>query len=307
MTGGNYWVVSLWFSFISFLSAWHLTSFVHEQFRVTLAPVIAFLFFPSIVFWTSGLEKEGLAMAALYFLTLIFLKLFTKAKTRYWEWILLPFAFWMLWSIKYYFLAVFLPITSTLLVIRLLIMKYWEIKNRAVYALVWLVIFLIPLYIASIVHPNFYPERFLEVIISNHDAFIALSDNRDVIHYYRLSSSAGDVIRNMPLAMVSGIFRPFIWESVNVVQIVAALENLVIAALTLWALMSVFRMKLKYSPINTPLMVATLLFVGLLAAFLSLSTPNFGTLSRYRVGFLPYYVLITILPLSAAKKIDQTL
>jgi len=30
-----------------------------------------------------------------------------------------------------------------------------------------------------------------------------------------------------------------------------------------------------------------------LAVFLALSTPNFGTLSRYRVGFIPFFVFLT--------------
>lgn len=305
LTGGNYWVISLWFSFISFLSAWYLTSFLHKHFKMTVAPVIAFLFFPSVVFWTSGLEKEGLAMAMMYFITVIFLKLYTKTTLRYWEWLFLPFAFWILWSIKYYFLAVFLPVASTLLVMRLLVMKYWQIKSKAMYAVIWISIFLVPLYIASIVHPNFYPERFLDVIISNHDAFVALSEDHDIIHYDRLSSSAGDIIRNMPLALTSGIFRPFLWESVNPIQIIAAIENLFIAVLTLWSITNLLYPKGRSGMTITPLVAGTLIFVGLLAVFLSLSTPNFGTLSRYRVGFLPYYVLVTILPISAARKFDR--
>lgn len=173
------------------------------------------------------------------------------------------------------------------------------------YAVIWISIFLVPLYIASIVHPNFYPERFLDVIISNHDAFVALSEDHDIIHYDRLSSSAGDIIRNMPLALTSGIFRPFLWESVNPIQIIAAIENLFIAVLTLWSITNLLYPKGRSGMTITPLVAGTLIFVGLLAVFLSLSTPNFGTLSRYRVGFLPYYVLVTILPISAARKFDR--
>jgi hypothetical protein len=306
LTGGNYWVVSLWFSFVSFLSAWYLTSVLHKRFGLITAPIIAFLFFPSVVFWTSGLEKEGIAMAAMYFLTVAFLKLYTKMKLRYWELVLLPLAFWLLWKIKYYFLAAFFPVICTLLIMQLVV-RYRDIRNRGVYLLVWFSIFLIPLYIASVVHPNFYPERFLEVIISNHDAFIALSGSDDVIHYDHLSASAIDIVRNFPLATASALFRPFLWEAGNGIQVVAALENTIVMILSLWALITVIRRGKETLMTVTPLAGATLLFVILLAAFLALSTPNFGTLSRYRVGFLPYYILIIIIPLSVSKKFDQRL
>jgi hypothetical protein len=32
----------------------------------------------------------------------------------------------------------------------------------------------------------------------------------------------------------------------------------------------------------------------LLAIFLALSTPNFGTLSRYKIGFFPFLVFLTL-------------
>ncbi len=45
---------------------------------------------------------------------------------------------------------------------------------------------------------------------------------------------------------------------------------------------------------NRLIVMAALVFICVLCIFLALSTPNLGTLSRYRVGFLPFFVLLTL-------------
>jgi hypothetical protein len=40
------------------------------------------------------------------------------------------------------------------------------------------------------------------------------------------------------------------------------------------------------------LVFSVIVYVSLLCIFLSLSTPNFGTLSRYRVGFISFFFLL---------------
>jgi hypothetical protein len=41
-----------------------------------------------------------------------------------------------------------------------------------------------------------------------------------------------------------------------------------------------------------------LVYVVVLVSFLALSTPNFGTLSRYRIGALPALVILCLNPLT---------
>jgi hypothetical protein len=86
LTGDNYWASALYFSFISFLGAWYLVQTIATYIlSVKWATVIAFLFFPSIVFWTSGLLKESLAMGAMFFLAALFLNVWFDRKLSGWE------------------------------------------------------------------------------------------------------------------------------------------------------------------------------------------------------------------------------
>ncbi|HYG18898.1 MAG TPA: hypothetical protein VD816_08210, partial [Ohtaekwangia sp.] len=106
ITRDNYWIISLYFSFISFCGGWilvHMLTRLDASLRMPAS--VAILFFPSVVFWTSGLIKESLAMAALYFIVVLFLKGWTSEKVRYWQWVMLPVSLWLLWNLKYYYLA----------------------------------------------------------------------------------------------------------------------------------------------------------------------------------------------------------
>jgi len=72
-TGNNYWITSIFFSLLSFFSAWYLSNTIARLFpEYKIAACIAFLFFPSLVFWSSGIIKESLAMAAMFFLAALF-------------------------------------------------------------------------------------------------------------------------------------------------------------------------------------------------------------------------------------------
>ena len=288
--GGNYWMMSLIISFISFLGAWYLclktTRFFPEARR---AVVVAFLFYPSVIFWSSGLIKESLGLAALYFLGSILLTIISNKKIFVWEYMVALASLWISWNLKYYWVGAFMPVAiTTILVIFVKKLKPALVKYELS---MWIVLFILLLSIATSVHPNFYPNRFLEVIVANNQEFMALTDQENAILYQNLNPSLKSVLVNMPQALISGIFRPFVWEAHNVISFAAGLENLVLALLVLSSIPSV--PKIFKSP-DRLLVLAMLTYIIILAIFLSLSTPNLGTLSRYKVGFLPFLVFLLI-------------
>lgn len=286
-TGTNYWITGLYFSFIAFVFSWYLVRIIVNQFSIVAPAVFAFLFFPSILFWTSGIIKEALALPALFFIVGVFLKLYQRDKISLWEWTLLPLTLWLLWNLKYYYLAVLLPVLITLLVLRLtpaIQLRSWPVK-----VLIACGIFIVPVYVVSLLHPNFYPERLFDVIVTNYHAMLQLSSPGDVVIFSGLEPSTTSMLQHSPKAIATGLFRPFLWEASNMLQGIAAFENLFLLIMTLTAAYK----WIKTSAVReAELIIGTLIYCVLLSAFLTLSTPNYGTLSRYRVGFLPFFVFV---------------
>lgn len=287
--GGNYWMMSGIISFISFLGAWYLFKQISHCFPLSRqAAAISFLFYPSVVFWSSGIIKESLGLGALFLLAGVFLKFITHEKINSWEWIVGLLSLWIGWNLKYYWIGVLMPVVITTVVVNLLkrgrpVMARFEL-------VIWTGLFVIFLLIATSIHPNFYPHRFLEVIVQNNEEFMTLTDPKNAVHYNDLQPKASSVIANSPQALVAGLFRPFVWEAHNLLSLSAGLENILLLMLVVSALPSLTKL------LNAPhrlLGFAIIIYIIILATFLALSTPNLGTLSRYKVGFLPFLVFLT--------------
>lgn len=285
----NYWISSLYLSFISFSGAWVLFNVVCQSFALAeTSAAISFLFLPSIVFWTSGIVKESVATGCLFYLASLVVKGFEQQKWKVSDWILLPLASWLLWKLKYYFFGVFFPVGVSIILANRLSARYFKGSSRITIFFFFLsLIFLLGT--VTRVHPNFEPGYFQEVVILNHNDYLKLSDSDDVIQYHDLTPDSWSMIKNSPLALTSGLFRPFIWESNNLIQGVAGFENLVILVLFISSLYNLRRINLSA---DGPLTIAAIVYIVLLCVFLSLSTPNLGTLSRYRVGFFSFFVFM---------------
>ncbi len=290
ISGDSYWIASLYFSFLSFLGAWSLFKTVVNFYKdATVSAGIAFLFFPSCIFWTSGVLKESVAMGCLFYLSAWVLKSYHHVKWQVADVVFIPLSIWMVWNLKYYFLGIFFPVTIALLASHVVITKWFQHKPKPLTNFLFFLALIVLFASVTFLHPNFEPGYFQEVIVSNYYDFVSLSDPEDVIQYYHLTSDVGSIVMNSPLALLSGLFRPFVWESHTVFQFMSALENTFLLVLFIFTLANV---KLVLASFRQPMVLALIVYIVLLCVFLALSTPNFGTLSRYRVGFIPFFVFL---------------
>ena len=291
LTGDNYWVSGLYFSLISFLGAWYLVRTIATYIpSVRSAAAVAFLFFPSIVFWTSGLLKESLAMAALFFIAALFLRLWFDRKADLWTFVVGAVAMVVLWNLKYYYIGVLVPVVLTDFLYRSIVRKSTS-ASVGLRALIWMVIFLLPLVIISFLHPNFNLDRISGVIVNNNSAYSELSDTGDYIRFDDLRATPFSIFANAPWALVSGLFRPWPWEAQTSAQVVAAVENTILIFLFAAALL---RVKKLLTSTHRLLLGSIIVFVALSCVLITISAPNFGTLSRYRVGYLAFFVFLIL-------------
>jgi hypothetical protein len=283
---GNYWVCASYFSLISFLCAWSLHTRITTIFPGSVvASGLAFLFFPSVIFWGSGLEKETFALCGLYFLTTVLLTLMTGMKSRVSFWILSIPASIVLWGLKYYWAVIFFISAFSALAMRFLFLKFPGAKKNAI--LIWTFLFAGIGLTLSFSHPNFYLSRFLEVIVSNHDVFAAISNQKNLIQYLQLEPTLVSIMTNSPWALFSGLFRPWIGEGQGLLGLAASVENFFLLALFA---SSFANLRKAFNTSHQVILLAAISFCVVLCIFLALSTPNFGTLSRYRIGFLSFFV-----------------
>jgi hypothetical protein len=285
LSGDNYWIVSLWLSVLAFLGAWYLVRRLRAHWPSHgRSASIVFLFLPSVVLWGSGIIKESLATGALFFLAGLMVGFLHTRRLSAVEILIGIASAFLLWNLKYYYAAVFLTA-----VVPLLAVKLASERVRLPAAVVWVSALAVTLLLAAVSHPNFYPEHFLTVIVDNHEAFAGLSEPGGYVRYRDLDAFWMSVAANAPLALISGLFRPFAWEAVNVFSFLAGAENLLILLLSLAGIAGLARWRKE----DRVWILSALFYCCVLAVFLALSTPNFGTLVRYKVGFVPFLVYLS--------------
>jgi hypothetical protein len=100
------------------------------------------------------------------------------------------------------------------------------------------------------------------------------------------------MLRHTPLATIQTLVRPWLGESWAPLYLAAALENLLLCGLILLAGVAVVRRRAGQLP--PALVLALLLYCLVLAALIGLSTPNLGTLHRYRAAMLPWLLWLLL-------------
>jgi hypothetical protein len=291
-TFDNYWLSSLWFSFFSFTGSWFLFVRLNDLGKDLFWPAaLSLLLLPSSLFWGSGIIKESLALGSLFFILEFFLLLCQRRKTKIINWAWGFICAYFLWYLKYYWAVLLFPTLLTFILVEFFIFPFFKLKIFWQQIAIWSFLFLIICLCATFVHPNFYLERILGVIVDNYNIFLSVSGDKGVIHFYHLTPGWISILLNSPWALISGLFRPVLFETSSLLQIISGIENLF---LFIFCVSSFRNLKgLAGSP-HRILIYSAVVYILLLCIFLALSTPNFGTLSRYRVGFLPLFALLIL-------------
>ena len=98
-----------------------------------------------------------------------------------------------------------------------------------------------------------------------------------------------------PLAIAATFFRPFIWETRKISQLMAAVESLILIFFTLKILFKAGPIRIIKYILSDPLIIFCLLFALVFGLFVGASTLNFGTLVRYKIPCMPFYCIALFL------------
>lgn len=294
-TYNNYWLSGLYFSYFSYAGMWYVANMLASKFKNTRHfAAFAFLFFPSVVFWSSGILKESLVMGCICFIIGFSIPyLILSQKISYPKIILITLFLWILLKLKYYYVGILIPVMAANFIVAYLRFNFKFVqKNYYSHLGSWIIVFLLLLTFATTIHPNLRAGNFVEKMVNTHNQIFEKSDQEDLIAYRKLDPNLKSLAANLPLALYSGLYRPGIWEAKNRFQLWVGFENLLLLILTFGAIIGLFK---RHGFPHKILIFSMVVFIVILAAFMALSSPNFGTLVRYKIAFMPFFIfLITV-------------
>jgi len=291
---GNALLNGLYLSLFSFVGSWELVRQLRLRWS-TAAPgaaVVGFLLWPTVVYWTSGLTKESLLVGSgtLVLALVIQLGYGKPARTGFTTLALLG-ACLLHFKMRYFFAVVLFGTLAGLALIRVVQQLGWA-RSRVAQLALMLLLLTGGAWAASEVSPVFRANKFTSQLQRNYSDLLRTSRHRPHLEYPALQPTTASVVRHAPLAVIGTLVRPWPWEGGTLLYVTAGLENLGLLLGLLLAVVAVLRQRPGQLPFA--LVLALLVYCLVLAALLGLTTPNLGTLNRYRVTFLPFLLLLAL-------------
>ena len=289
ITQSNYWLTSIYMSLFSFTGLWYLSSYLVKSYNIPgYLAALAFFLFPSFVFWSSGVLKESIMTGLIGILLVSALKLLqTDIRFKFLHFLLTIASFVILLHLKYYYAGIIgaclLAYCFTILVTRL---KPLTISIPPVFLLLF---FLVAGFgMATFLHPNMNINSFPEALYTNYTATLAKNTSLNYL-IPDFKPTWISILCNSPQALYQGLFGPDIWSVQTTIQLPVALENVFLLTLTI--VIVLYRVYLGNGKLSAESLIV-LIYVVVSAIFIAYASPNFGSLVRYKTGYLPFLILL---------------
>ncbi|MDB5258390.1 MAG: hypothetical protein JWM14_3085 [Chitinophagaceae bacterium] len=300
----NYWMLNVYISIFSFMGLWNLANRIVSIFPISkTAVVIAFLLFPSVVFWSSGLIKESVLLGSIGFSMSFYLKwVYERRRPEIVELIIFILALWIIWNVKYYVFSILFFLMITHFAHRMVVYAFPWLKEYRVHRIVIYYLVLANLGLsAGWIHPNLSIENLYNALHQNYIDTLILSNNQNVFHLNQFDKGEWGMLWDLPKALICGMFGPFVNTGKGWIAWLAVIENYVLLLVVAYFLVDQTRKKWKGWTMEHLIVVN---YIILMAAFLSFASPNWGTLIRYKVVYMPLLLLLLLSELPIILKLD---
>ncbi|MFC2110942.1 hypothetical protein ACFLQ5_00665 [Bacteroidota bacterium] len=290
---GNYFVHTIFICFISLLGLTAIFKFFYPLLQNKRWELFFIVFLiPSVVFWGSGVLKEGLLLFGIGFFIYYFKILISKKS-------IVKSVIWIVFSI---YLIIITKFFVAALLIPLIIGYFWTIKpNRKFVELKYLLIIVFFLLCGLNLHYVSPKYDFLELISRKQTNFISLAienQSGSLITTKAIEPDIWSFTKAVPLAFFNSIFRPHIFEANSVLMKFNAIENLFVLVSIILAL--IFSKIKGIDKSSFYFAICFAIFAFIIIGF----TPVAGAIVRYKIIALPF-LLISLLMIFDKEKFIQ--
>ncbi len=310
--GNSYTALSMCYSFFAFWGCWKcfiVFTSIYPNIKRGLA--ICFLFFPSVVYWGSAITKDSICIGSLGLFVYSFYCLFFQKKS-----IFLHIVSLIVWGATLFFTKPYLLLS----LLPALSLWYFLYINRSIkdkslrYAsfmvllaiiagsVMFLIQFMLRLEFLEL--DQYRAENLAQYATSSQLLYTQIGGS--VFDIGRLDGSLGSLAAMFPKAVNITLFRPYLWEANNLPMLISAGESLVIFFLFLYALIKLGLRKFFSSIFNSPVMVFMFVYSIFLAGLVAITTNNFGSLVRYRIPAMPFFLAMVMILVGQVPKIERS-
>lgn len=299
----SYITATILIASFTYIGMWKLYRFLYYRFpEIKKGAAFAVLFIPSTLFWGSGLLKDSFTLMGASLMLVCLYYIFVIRKKIVGNIFGLIVCFYLLVSLKPY---IFFAVLAAFL-ITMAYQYIKEIKNKVV-KVVFIPVIIVVIF-ASGAYFMLYVGRNIGGQYSSVEGMLekASGTQFDLKQAYyegntfdigSFEPTIGGVLSKAHLAILAGLFRPYLWDSRNPVMLISALENSLLLFLTIYILVLSFATWRKQGGkylrriiFSDSYIIYSLIFVLLFSFSVGISTANFGALVRYKIPLIPFYL-----------------
>jgi hypothetical protein len=280
-TGGRYYVNVIFYNIIVFWGCYSLFKTLSTKYPNKRLLWLLFIFyFPPLLFWTSGIRKDGICFAIICGLIYQLYFLFEKRKSAK-HLIYASLLFFVLFLVRNYLALSFIPIC----------IAYGLSRNFKYPSAVFLTV--VFLCITTFFATRLLSESFNlpQKMADRQHSFLSLSGN-SYLPIDTLSGNLRSYCKILPEAINHIFLRPYITEANGLLYLFSFIENLFFYVLLIWTLIRISSSwKLVF---NDPLMLTFICVAFLNYMIIGYTVPFLGAIVRYKSSFEIFLILVLL-------------
>lgn len=304
----TYTVNAMFFATYSFAGSWYLFRAVTDRYpHLHRNIAIATLFLPSTFFWGAGLLKDSMTFGALGFVFFHFYFALIRREKLIPNLILMGVHALLLMSIKSYIFQLLAPAMA--------LWAYLRFQKQIPGAATRFILLVLQVIVFGAL--SYFAFRSIgEDLVARLDQvgerakitaewIHTVSDEGSSYYLGELDGTFSGMLRFLPQAVGTALFRPGLWEVSNPLMLLAALENTVL----LWFILRLF-WKIRLTRLigyfqKDTFLLFSLVFTILFSFLVGITSSNFGTLVRYKIPMLPFFVSTILILTSYTSKRNE--
>ena len=279
----------MWMFFLTFYGK-------YPQYHRWLA--FASFFIPSVFFWGSGLLKDTLMLGCIGIATFTVSGIFIDKRPTLFRALLLVFALYGMYAIKIYILLTYLPAV----IVWILLSNMAGMKSLILKMMIYPLVLLLSMFLSY--YAVLFTSETSEKYSVDNLAKTAQVTAYDIRYYTgknagsgytlgELDGTFGSMVALAPQAINVTLFRPYLWEVSNPFMLLSSFESM---GLLMFVCYIVVKRNVRVIPTLTqPDIFFCLVFSITFAFAVGVSTFNFGSLVRYKIPLLPFFLISLLL------------
>lgn len=255
---------------------------------------LAVLFIPSAAYWSSGFLKDSICFGAVGFLLYGLYQVFIAKKKIIASLFWIVLSSYLLFTTKVYILLALIPGVA-FWIFGAMTSGIRTPALRTVSIIISIVVAGIgALYLVNYLTSDASMARFsMDNILESSDYSRQIFERRgDEGSNFQINTT------NPALLMLNGLvatfFRPFPWEVSSAIVAFSAFESIIMLVLFVFLIFKAGLGKVIKSIFASPLLLLCFSFAIVFAISVGISTTNFGSLSRYKIPCLPFYLMFVL-------------